>query len=88
MTKWNKVETIEEFIARGGEIKKYPYVRPEEVESSVRTSTPANATLMSLDEGAHFFSEIKEKKPSKKKEKTLDIDMSLIPEALRKKLGL
>jgi hypothetical protein len=88
MTKWNKIETIEEFLTRGGEIKRYPMVRPEEKTETIKSSTHAGQNLMSLDEGAHFFSEIKEKKIKTKSIEELHIDMSLIPEALKKKLGL
>jgi hypothetical protein len=84
MSEKMKVETIEEFLARGGVIKKYP-PHPYETDNVVKpTTTQGVQNLMSLDEGAHFFSEMKPKKTRKKKDPLKDVDVNQLPESIRK----
>jgi len=83
-----KTETIEEFLARGGEIKKYPAVKPEENEECIRATPQSTQNLMSLDEGAHFFSERKEKKLRKKKDPLKGIDVSKLPANIKAMFNL
>lgn len=61
MKKITKVETIEEFIARGGKPVILP---PQEIENNqqIRLLNVGLPTLMSLDEGEHFFGETRKKK--------------------------
>ena len=95
MTEKPKVETVEEFVARGGIIKRYPcgmgrdgMVKVEE-DRTVRSTARHVPNLMDLDEGAHFFSEIKPKRKRKPKHDPMkNIDLSKIPEDIRKLLNL
>lgn len=90
-----KVETVEEFVARGGVIKRYPCGMGKdgmvvvEEDRTVRSTAKHPPNLMDLDEGAHFFSEIKPKRKRKIKPDAMkDIDLSKIPEDIRKLLNL
>jgi len=58
-------ETMEEFLARGGEIKKVPYQNPEDKKELVRANSTGLPSIMSLSDGAHFFGETRKKKPTK-----------------------
>lgn len=62
-----KVETMEEFLARGGKIQKIEYKTPEAKGDLVRSSAGGTGlpTIMSLSDGAHFFGETRKKKPTK-----------------------
>ena len=80
----DKVETIDEFLKRGGKIKRFPYVPPT-TKHVITPTTKQHPQIMSLDEGALFFSE-KSKHVSKKFKEMLSNDNSLIPEDLRNKL--
>ena len=62
-----KKETVEEFLARGGQIEQVPYEQPEEEKEQVRsTTTTGLPEIMTLSDGAHFFGETRKKKPTKK----------------------
>lgn len=83
-----KVETVEEFLARGGQITVVP-ATPVEVDSTIRPTTAQGVQqLMSLDEGAHFFSEIKPKRKRKKKDSLKGVDVDKLPENIRKMLNI
>ncbi len=92
MTKKNNVkrETVDEFVARGGNIEKIPSVEPENKDVNVRRTTTGPATLMTLGEGALFFTEkIKRKKKDKQIDnKEVDYWSSKLPDDVKKKLGL
>ena len=79
-----KRETPEDFIARGGLVQKLEAIKPN-FSQRMSLNPKFQNTLMDLDEGAHFFSEIKVKKPKKSKKKELDV--SALPEHLRKLVG-
>lgn len=83
-----KVETLEEFLARGGVIKKFPAVQPEPDNLVRPTTAPALAQLMSLDEGAHFFAEKKEKRERKKKDPLKGINVDALPPEVRALLNI
>jgi hypothetical protein len=78
-----KVETVEEFLARGGKIERIPPKVEEEEEAVViKPSTLGPPTLYSLDEAQHFFGK---KKVVKKKPKTpnfKNINKDILPESL------
>lgn len=80
-----KVETVEEYLARGGQIERLPYIPPADKKEYIKVSSPVNVNLMNLDEGQHFFAE---KATRKRKVKEIHIDTKLIPAALLAKLGL
>jgi hypothetical protein len=88
MSEKMRVETIEEFLARGGIIKKYPAV-PMETDHTVRPTTPQGTSeLMSLDEGAHYFSEMKVKRVRKNKDPLKGVDVEKLPDSIRKLLNI
>ena len=95
MSEKPKVETVEEFVARGGEIKHYPCGMgrdgpiEEKEDRLVKSTVKHIPRLMDLDEGAHFFSEIKAKRKRKPKDDAVvKYDVTKLPEELRKFLNL
>ncbi len=81
----SKRETVEEFLARGGKVTKCPPAPTPEEETTTRVSPTSNAgsTMMSLAEGALYYSESRAKpKERKKAEKT--INFSALPASLLK----
>ena len=76
-------ETVEEYLARGGEITRVsPEMKPKE-SHTMRPSVVGPPTLYSLDEAQHFFGNKKVK--AKPKEAEIDfssIDRSKIPSSL------
>ncbi len=89
MSKVTKKETIEEFLARGGVIKRIDATPPEEVKESIRSTSNKVTQVYELGDAAFYFPE--NKPPRKKKSKPMDlsgIDLSLIPANLRARLNL
>ena len=82
-----KRETVEEYLARGGKVERLPYIEPSYNSgyNKIHAPTPLPPHQMSIDEGAHYFAE---RKKSKKKADYSGIDMDLIPEDLKKSLGV
>jgi hypothetical protein len=63
-----KVETIEEFLARGGQITKVPSVVPENNKNIVNSKTTIGHDMMSLGEGEFLFGKTSAKvSPMKKR---------------------
>ena len=62
-----RVETIEEFLARGGQIIKVPAVIPEESRAIMPTRSIISYDMMSLSEGEHLFGETRAKTTPMKK---------------------
>ncbi len=83
-----KVETIEEFLARGGVIQKIP--PKEELEKAaiaretVRSTVSKPPTIHSLDDGALFFSEKTKRKRKQKKIDLSKLAMGNLPDDIRK----
>lgn len=84
----SKKETIEEFLARGGVITKCdPAPLPDEDLGPKANPTPtANATMMTLGEGALYYAESRAKpKERKKKEDVIEsINFAALPASLLK----
>lgn len=79
-----KKETMAEFLARGGKITKVPTPIPTtKVETIKSTKGGGPATIVTMDEADLYHGESKKKKVKKKVISTIDI--SALPEALRKK---
>lgn len=77
-----KRETVEEFLARGGQITKCaPGPTPEDTQTTNPTPS-AGTTMMTLGEGALYYSETRAKKEKKKKPVT--INYSALPAHLLK----
>ena len=82
----SKVETIEEYLARGGSVQKLPMVESIKIPDVVRKpSTGGPATIMSLEEADLFYGEARKGSKPKKAKPSLKIDLSALPEALRAK---
>ena len=82
----SKVETVEEYLARGGSIKKLPaaeIIRQPDVIKKAATGGPV--TILSLEEADLFYGEARKNTKPKKAKPSLKIDLSTLPEALRSK---
>ena len=78
-----KTESVAEFLARGGKITIVPANQPTVKVDSIKSATNGGpAVIMSMDEADLYYGEFKAKKPKKK---APAIDLSALPEALRKK---
>lgn len=79
-----KTETIAEFLARGGKITRVASPEPTTKPESIKSTTAGGpAVFLTLGEAELFYGERKLKKV--KKTKTAAIDLSALPEELRKK---
>lgn len=81
-----KVETVEEYLARGGNVTKLPpaeTIRQPDVTRKTVASGPAN--IMSLEEADLFYGEARKGSKPKKAKPSLKIDLNALPEALRAK---
>lgn len=80
-----KVETIKEFLARGGEINHVPTAEASTPITHVMTPTSAGpAVLLTYGEADLFYGEVRARK-SKKVKQSPKIDFNALPEGLRKK---
>jgi len=77
-----KCETVEEFLARGGQIQVFPCA-PYEQDNMVHPTSPTPVPLMSLDDGAHYFSEVKKRESKKNKDPLKGVDLSKLPDNIR-----
>ena len=78
-----KTETIAEFLARGGKINIVPATQHVAKPDSIKSTTSGGpAIIMTMDDADLYYGEIKAKKIKKS---TNCIDLSALPEALRKK---
>lgn len=78
-----KTETIAEFLARGGTITRVASPEPTHKSESIKSTTAGGpAVFLSLSEADLFYGEHKAKKPKKSK---APMDLSALPEELRKK---
>ncbi len=83
----NKPRTVEEYLASGKTITKCPVVdgyKPQ-VTKSVN---PGPAIILSLEEGDLFYGEKSKRTKKEKKPDLTGIDLSNIPEDLKKILGI
>ena len=81
-----KVETLDEYLARGGSIKRVPAAALEPQPEVVRNQTGGPAMFLSLEEADLFFGEPSKAASKPKKQKpSLKIDLDILPPALRAK---
>lgn len=82
----SKRETVEEFLARSGQVTKCPAAPlPDEVTSNRASPTPvASATMMSLAEGALYYAETRAKPKERKKKVEPVINFAALPPSLLK----
>lgn len=85
-SKISKVETIQEYLFRGGAISRIPSViLKSEADVTRKTTAGGPALFLSLEEADLFFGEAKKLKPKKAKP-TLKINLNSLPPELRAKL--
>jgi hypothetical protein len=78
-----KTETIQEFLARGGKITRVPAIELTYKTESIKSTTAGGpAVFLSLAEADLMYGEQKIKKAKKV---SVSIDISVLPEELRKK---
>lgn len=84
-----KKETIEEYLARGGEITKVPEHKPEEPKKEItcRSTSKTPHKPMHITEGAVYWGEDRKRKTTKTKKFTGDVDAlpSELVEFMKKK---
>jgi hypothetical protein len=80
-------ELREEFFARGGEIEVIPYIEPE-VKSTIGSITKKVPVLKTLPEAELLYGKKQVKRRKAKKPDYSNINMELIPEHLKKLLGV
>jgi len=80
----NKTESVQEYIARGGTIKKLPSGDVSK-EITAKSTYVGPATLLSYEEGDLFYGEKKVRKAGKLP-KPPKVNFSDLPEGLRAKL--
>jgi len=86
MIKKPKVETVAEFIARGGQIKQVPKAEQVKQPDIVKKPTAGGpVTILSLEEADLFYGEARKNSKPKKVKPTAKIDLDALPEALRSK---
>lgn len=82
----SKVETIEEYLARGGEIKKIPKAETVKQPDVIKKPTAGGpVTILSLEEADLFYGEARKSSKPKKVKPSLKIDLTALPEAIRYK---
>lgn len=74
-------QLIEEFLSKGGEIEKIPYIRPED-KSTIGSTTKKITQIMTLAEGEELFGKKQERVKKIKDKDFSSIDLGLIPEHL------
>lgn len=83
---FNKVETVEEYLARGGSINRIPEcVREPQVDVIKKTVASGPATFLSLEDADLFYGEARKGLKPKKAKPSLKIDLDALPPALRAK---
>lgn len=81
-----KVETVEEFKARGGTISRVPEATREPTpDVTKKTVAGGPAVFLSLDEADLFYGEARKNAKPKKAKSSLKIDLDALPQALRSK---
>lgn len=82
----SQVESIEEYLARGGSIKRLPEKTRNKEPEIIRETGPAGpATFLSLEEADLFYGEARKGSKPKKAKPSLRIDLEALPPALRAK---
>lgn len=86
MLKKSKVESVEEYLARGGKITKLAEAVRDPAISVIRKTTAGEpATFLSLEDADLFYGEARKGVKPKKSKPSLKIDLDALPPALRAK---
>ncbi len=84
--KSNKVETINDFLARGGKINRIPMAAKEpQVEVIRKTNSGTPAVFLTLEEADLYHGEARKGAKPKKQKPSLKIDLDVLPPALKAK---
>ena len=86
-----KVETLEEFLVRGGSITKVPYKEPEETVKVLPVSVSNDPHAMDLSSGSLYYSEAASKTKTPKKgykNTSVIVDTSKLPPGLLESLKI
>lgn len=87
MFKKQKIESITEFLARGGKITVLPTKTPPNMKEIIKnTSNMGPVTILSLEEADLFYGEPQPTKTTKSLKKQSTLDLSALPPALKEKL--
>lgn len=79
-----RTESIADFIARGGSITRVPAPQASTKVESIKSTTGGGpAVIMTMDDADLYYGEHKARKARKKAKST--IDLSALPEELRRK---
>lgn len=82
----SKVESIEEYLARGGKVNRIPEASRDPVPDIVRKTVGGEpAVFLSLDEADLFYGTPNKGAKPKKSKPSLKIDLNALPPALRAK---
>lgn len=80
-----KKETVAEFLARGGQITKVPAAQSTQKAESIKSTNGGGpAVIVSMEDADLYHGEAKKSKAKKKAPASM-IDISALPEELRKK---
>lgn len=83
---FKKVETVEEYLARGKTITVVPeFIREPQIDVIRKTVTGGPATFLSLEEADLFYGEARKGAKPKKAKPSLKIDLDALPPALKAK---
>ncbi len=81
----SKKETIEEFLARGGQITKCASApTPDEEDNRTNPTSATSSTMMTLAEGALYYAESRAKPKERKKIEDKLINFAALPANLLK----
>jgi hypothetical protein len=81
-----RVETVEEFLARGGSINRLPEATRDPVPDVIRKTVAGGpAVFLSLDDADLFYGEARKGAKPKKPKPSLKIDLDALPPALKAK---
>lgn len=79
-----KIETVDEYLARGGTIIRIPPNVSSSKEEVLKNQTGGPAVILTLEEADLFYGEAKTSK-AKKPKAGPKVDLNALPESLRKK---
>lgn len=84
-----KIETVAEFLARGGKVTVCPKseIKEKDKQLTVKSTVVGPANIMTYDDADHYYGEKKERK-TKKEPKEPKINLGSLPEDFLKKLGM
>jgi hypothetical protein len=83
-----KTESLQEFLSRGGKINVVPPKRPETKDSNVKSTVSNPVTILSYGDAENYYGQKTTRKRKVKKIDVTDLNMDVVPDDLKKILGL